>query len=316
MAYRTAVGAPVAPPHAPRDAPAPPPTDEAPELTPAQAARAALRARTDAVIARGQARFAAMAGAGPAAMPVPRVRLSLAEDVLAIPYLSERSILSYLRQDEVLGLRGASRTCREAVAEHAWSDFDEEYPFDKSRIRGRLSSWRSCFPLARAANLHRNKSLAGPDFVHLRGVRKVNMWGCSQTTITDAAFAHVRGIHTLNMSGCNQDTITDAAFAYLQGIHTLNMSGCNQASITDAAFAHLASIHTLYMAGCNQANITDAMLVHLRGICVLHIEGCPQLTNSALALLSDRCAALRYYRYCLGGLEEYRSTLSSECRSL
>ena len=241
-----------------------------------------------------------------------RPRLSDAEEVLAIPYLSQRSVMSYLRQDEVLELRAASRTCREAVAEHAWSDFDEADPYVESCIRGRLSSWRECFPLARAANLSDNKKLTDADFVHLRGVRKVNMQGCSQATITDAAFAHLRGIHTLNMSGCNQAAITDAAFAHLQGIHSLDMSYCNQATITDVAFAHLAGIHTLDMINCGQASITDAAFAHLRGIhtlllkctqitdaAILHLVGlrvlfigCPQISDAALAQLMGHGACI------------------------
>ena len=153
------------------DASAPPPAapvDAPPSPTPAQAARAAMRERTNAVIARAEARLAAMTAAGPQ-VAVRCARLSDAEEVLAIPYLSERSVMSYLRQDEVLSLRAASRTCREAVAEHAWSDFDETFT-TRSRIRGRLTSWRACFPLARAANLCLNNKLTDADFVHLRGV--------------------------------------------------------------------------------------------------------------------------------------------------
>ena len=211
-----------------------------------------------------------------------RARLSDAEEVLAIPYLSARSVMSYLRQSEVLGLRAASRTCREAVAEHAWSDFDGTYPYAKSRIRGRVSSWRACFPLARAANLYGNKALTDADFVHFRGIQKLDMQGCKQATITDAAFAQLRGIHTLNMSCCKQATITDAAFVHLRGIHTLWMDGCNQATITDAAFAHLRGIHTLYMSCCNQATITDAAFVNLRGIHMLNMSFCTQITDAAM----------------------------------
>jgi hypothetical protein len=32
----------------------------------------------------------------------------------------------------------------------------------------------------------------------------------------------LRGIHTLDISGCKQSTISDAAFVHLQGIHTLS----------------------------------------------------------------------------------------------
>jgi hypothetical protein len=47
----------------------------------------------------------------------------------------------------------------------------------------------------------------------------------------------------LNMRGCTQAGITDAAFASLRGIHTLQMVDCTQAGITDAAFAHLSTRH-------------------------------------------------------------------------
>ena len=252
-------------------------------------------------------RAAAMATGPPAdrnrLLPAWSGGLALAEEVLGIPYLSERSILSYLRQDEVLGLRAASRTCREAVAEHAWSDFDAQ----RSVIyMGRVAHWRKCFPRARAANLRYKSCIKDADFVHLRGLHTLRMIGCEN--ITDAAFMHLRGIHTLDMSYYDQAGITDAAFAHLRGIRTLDMSRCNQATITDAAFAHLRGIHTLHMSSCRQATITDAAFVHLtgiseltfgpnatisnaalahlRGIRKLHIYGCPQITAAALPQLA------------------------------
>ena len=169
------------------------PLEPTPEQAARATARAAMRARTDAVIARAEARLAAMAAAGPQPA-VRRARLSDAEEVLAIPYLSERSILSYLRQGEVLGLRATSRTCREAVAEHAWSDYDDS-DWSTGNIKRNLAGWRKCFPLARAANLRYNKKLKDADFVHLRGIHTLGMRGCDQATITDAAFVHLRGIH-------------------------------------------------------------------------------------------------------------------------
>jgi hypothetical protein len=84
----------------------------------------------------------------------------------------------------------------------------------------------------------RESTLCDADFVHFRGLRTLDMSGCSDSTITDAAFAHLRGIHTLIMSGCF--TITDAAFAHLRGIHTLDMRVCRQNTITAACRARLA----------------------------------------------------------------------------
>ena len=72
-------------------------------------------------------------------------------------------------------------------------------------------------------------SVTNAAFVYLRGIRTLNMFidwtsigwtKMRQGKITDAAFIHLlRGIHTLNMYGCNQQAITDAAFVNLRGIY-------------------------------------------------------------------------------------------------
>ena len=198
----------------------------------------------------------------------------------------EGSVLGFLWQDEALGLRAASRGCREAVATHAWDDWDNKEG-KQSHIVGSVASWRACFPKARTANMGDNKTVTDADFALLEGIHKLNMGGCNQATITNAAFAHLRGIHMLYMGGCNQATITDAAFAHLRGIHSLDMCGCNQATITDAAFMNLRGIHTLYMGECNQATITDVAFAHLRGIHTLGMHDCNQatITDAAFAHL-------------------------------
>ena len=226
--------------------------------------------------------------------------LSLTEEVLAIPYLSQRSVMSFLTQEEARPLRAASRTCCEAVAEHAWSDLRRE-PWSRgaSRIKGSLASWRRCFPRATAANVYERSALTDADFVHLRGIRTLNMCFCKLVTdaglahltgihtldmsycklITDAGLAHLRGIHTLDMVGCS--LITDAGFTHLRGIRTLDISNCPL--ITDAGLAHLSGIHTLYMSDC--ALVTDAGFAHLAGIRQLVAWGCPLLTAAGLAQL-------------------------------
>ena len=148
-----------------------------------------------------------------------RPRLSSAEEVLCIPYLSQRSIMSFLRQDEALPLRLASRACRDAVAEHAWEDLCTVPPYHDAAVRGSLSAWRRCFPLARSANVRRNLSICDADFVHLEGLRSFAMSYCHQRTITDAAFQHLKGVKTFYMGVCTQTTITDAAYVHLRGIH-------------------------------------------------------------------------------------------------
>jgi hypothetical protein len=112
-----------------------------------------------------------------------------------------------------------NKELREAIAIFPWNDLE-------TRITGPLAEWRAIFPNAIAANISNRNDLTDADFVHLRGIHRLNMSGCNQIGITDAAFANLVGIHTLDMSGCNQTSITNAVFPYLRGIHTLHMNGC------------------------------------------------------------------------------------------
>ena len=184
-------------------------------------------------------------------------------------------ILGWLGDDTVAAsaLRGTCVAARDAVAGYAWADATTRIAWP-----GR---WRRAFPRAVAANVSSNQRLRDADFVHLRGLRELDMSFCRLAAITDAAFAHLTGIHTLYMDGCNQATITDAAFAHLRGIYALHMNNCIQLTITDAAFEHLTGIHTLVMDGCNQATITDAAFAHLRGIHTLRMIWCTQATITA-----------------------------------
>ena len=47
------------------------------------------------------------------------------------------------------------------------------------------------------------------------------------TAVTDAAFVHLRGLRALDMSLCNQPTLTDAGLAHLASIWS-----CRQATLT------------------------------------------------------------------------------------
>ena len=131
-----------------------------------------------------------------------RTCLSPAEEVLSIPFLYQRSVMSFLTQMEALPLRSASSTCRDAVAEHAWG----VEPACSSRIWGSLASWRRCFPRAIFASVFQHYSADDDDFTHLRTIRTLNMVACM--FITDAGLAHLSGIHTLDMSMCR--LVTDA----------------------------------------------------------------------------------------------------------
>ena len=151
------------------------------------------------------------------------------------------------------------------------------------RILGPLAAWRAANPGALVANVCFRGDLTDADFVHLAGIKALNMAGCSNPGLTDAAFVHLRGLHTLVMQGCTQ--LTDGAFAHLHGLHTLWIDFCNQPAITDAAFLHLRGIQVLIMIECNQATITGATLAHLRGVSELHMAGCsPEVIAAARAL--------------------------------
>ena len=210
------------------------------------------------------------------------------------------ALLQFFDTPDACVLRLVCREFQAAVAAHPWEDRE-------TAILGSIDGWRACFPRARCAsvnNFYRRAPVVDGDFVHfvglweldmsycravtdaafvrLRGIRVLNMTGCSQPTITDAGLAHLVGIQKLCIAGCSQATLTDIAFAPLQGIRALNINGCSQ--LTDAAFAHLKGIHTLLMYGCKQPTITDAGLAHLRGIHALVMEGCTQATITGAGL--------------------------------
>jgi hypothetical protein len=144
-------------------------------------------------------------------------------------------------------------------------------------IKGPLAVWRAANLGAEVANVNCRDHLTDADFVHLAGVKALDMSLCPG--ITDAGLAHLRGIHTLNMRYCSG--ITDAGLAHLTGIHTLNMRLCHR--ITDAGLARLAGIHTLDMRGCS--GIHDAGLAHLAGIHTINMGNCSGITDAGLAHL-------------------------------
>ncbi len=194
-------------------------------------------------------------------------------------------LLRFFNTREACTLRLVCREFVEAVRVQQWEDRD-------TVITGSVAAWRACFPRARCANVRmgdweqgfRCLPVEDADFVHLEGLRELNMAGCE--AVTDAAFVHLRGIHTLNMTGCHQHFITDAAFAHLAGIQRLSIFGCDQATLTDAAFVHLRGIRVLNMSRCRQ--FTDAAFAHLRGIRTLFMTLCdqPAISDAAFAHLA------------------------------
>ena len=176
------------------------------------------------------------------AAPFTRIPLAGGGQETLLSEVGSQYLLPLFSTADACALRLVCREFLAAVSEQLWED-------RKTVIKGSIARWRACFPRALSANVAewqwpgrepRSAPVVDADFVHLQGLRALDMRGC--TSVTDAAFAHLRGIHTLNMSGCSQVGITDAAFAHLRGIHKLDMSFCSQVGITDAAFAHLRGI--------------------------------------------------------------------------
>ena len=126
-------------------------------------------------------------------------------------------------EDAARGLRLTCRELKQAVTDFPWEDMS-------TVIHGSIALWRACFPRARGANVRRYDPDGGPvrrapvvdaDFVHLVGLRALNMSWCRQ--VTDAAFVHLRGIERLIMYACDQETITDAAFEHLGGLSLIHI---------------------------------------------------------------------------------------------
>jgi len=202
-----------------------------------------------------------------------------------------KNLLPFLTAKNVSALRGVSAYARNTV--------NYDYLGSKEAvIRGSLAQWRLQFPNARYANISGRNDLRDEDFLHLKGIKWLNMSFCNQPTITDAAFAHIKGVHTLYMSRCDQRTITNAAFAHIKGVHTLDMSWCWQESITDAAFAHIKGVHTLDMSWCCQPTITDAAFAHIKGVHTLNMENCLQAGITDAAFAHIKGVHTLYMAYC------------------
>lgn len=187
------------------------------------------------------------------------------------------AILQFFTTKDATVLRSVCRELKNAVAEYTWAD-------EETLVKSRVYSWKTCFPCAVAVNVS-GTDVQNEDFQHFAALHSLKMRGC--LIVSDCAFSHLRGITKLDMSWCNQTTITDAAFVHLRGIHSLNMSWCSQSTITDAAFKNLRGIHTLHISACNQPTITDAAFMNLRGINTLNMSLCYQgsITGAAFAYL-------------------------------
>ena len=128
---------------------------------------------------------------------VPRTDVTTSTTVLSTlagAHSVGEGVLGFFTMTEANVLRLVCSEMREAVTEAGWND-------EATRIEGSLAAWRACFPKARAATVNERLDLTDADFVHLKGIHKLDMRACSQMGITDGAFVHLKGIHTLFMIG-------------------------------------------------------------------------------------------------------------------
>jgi hypothetical protein len=91
---------------------------------------------------------------------------------------------------EACVLRLVCREFVEAVGRQQWEDRE-------TVIMGSIAAWRACFPRARCANINKRYSgrtapVVDADFMHLEGLRELNMACCTAVTMlplcTCAAF--------------------------------------------------------------------------------------------------------------------------------
>ena len=73
------------------------------------------------------------------------------------------------------------------------------------------------------------------------------MSGCWQAPLDDTAFVHLRGIRILDMSSCSQRSITSGVFARLRGVSTLTLIGCEQFTSADLAMLLRTAMHPLQL---------------------------------------------------------------------
>ena len=119
--------------------------------------------------------------------------------VLAAEHSNSRGIFGFLTLFDANRLRLVCKEMRDEMREFRWKDI-------KTRINGRLDLWRACFPYAISANLNGRVDLDVEDFLHLRGIRHLNLSaylsgrGHTAMTFPDASFEHIHGIQSLDIA--------------------------------------------------------------------------------------------------------------------
>ena len=145
-------------------------------------------------------------------------------------------------------------------------------------IEGPLAAWRAANPDAQAARLNGRRDLTDDDCAFLRGVRVLNIAGCSQ--LTDAAFAHFGSLEVLVMNGCAN--VTEVGFAHMPRLRKLLMKNC--LSATDGAFKNLVHLRQLDVDGCRK--LTAAALDGLPELRIVSAHLCdPKLKVRAEELM-------------------------------
>jgi hypothetical protein len=152
------------------------------------------------------------------------------------------------------------------------------------RIEGSLAAWRAANPDANTARVNGRHDVDDDACEHLRGVRALNIAGC--TAVTDAGFAHLGAVEVLVMSGLTR--VTDAGLRHLTRVRKLVLKNCT--GVSDAAFAPLrATLYSLDVDGCRQ--LTAAALAGLEQLHTVSAALCQRALKDRADAISHKAGA-------------------------
>jgi hypothetical protein len=90
-------------------------------------------------------------------------------------------------------------------------------------------------------------TLTSATLYHLKGVKRLLMWSCTQFTDSHAfAVLKAGGLESLDASGCTQ--LGEEHLKHMGGLRELSLRGCTQ--LDEAALAHLKGVGKVDLSGC------------------------------------------------------------------
>jgi hypothetical protein len=95
------------------------------------------------------------------------------------------------------------------IENYPWNDFNNpslQTDLYKSRVIGKISSWKACFPYARSINLVARYDIRDADFIHLNEVSYILLqYSCgtySDSIVSQEAFDKVPNLFYIDMRNC------------------------------------------------------------------------------------------------------------------